>query len=85
MTNRITMDKKMTTITARRVGNSVGFTIPAETCARLGIEPGRTFALIEGENGFKVAPANPLLERQMDLADDVLRYQSDVLQALAKR
>ncbi len=75
----------MATITARRVGNSIGFSIPADTCARLGIEPGRTFTLIEGEDGFKVARTNPILERQLALADDVLRSESDVLQALAKR
>ena len=55
----------MATITARRVGNSTGFTIPADTCARLGIEPGRAFTLIEGEDGLKIARTNPLLERQL--------------------
>ena len=75
----------MATITARRVGNSIGFTIPAGTCARLGIEPGRTFTLIEGEEGFKIARTNPILERQMTLADEVLRSEAGVLQALAKQ
>jgi len=75
----------MTTITARRVGNSIGFSIPADTCVRLGIEPGRTFTLIEGEDGFKVARANPILGRQLALANEVLRSEADILQALAKQ
>ncbi len=74
----------MSSITARRVGNSTGFTIPADTCARLGIEPGRSFTLIEGEDGFKIARANPRLDRQLALADEVLKSEGDVLQALAR-
>jgi putative addiction module antidote len=74
----------MATITARRVGNSIGFTIPAETCARLGIEVGESYILIESEQGFRVARRNPLLERQLALADEVLRSERDILQVLAK-
>jgi antitoxin component of MazEF toxin-antitoxin module len=84
MTERITKGHRMTTITARRVGNSTGFTIPADTCARLGIEPGRAFTLIEGEDGLKIARTNPLLERQLTQADEVLKSEADVLQALAR-
>lgn len=75
----------MATITARRVGNSVGFTIPVETCNRLGIEAGRTLTLIESEEGFKVTKRNPDLEQQLALADEVLRSEREVLQILARR
>ncbi len=74
----------MSSITARRVGNSTGFTIPADTCARLGIEPGRSFTLIEGEDGLKIARSNPRLDRQLALADEILKSEGDVLQALAR-
>ncbi len=75
----------MATITARKVGNSVGLTVPSDTCARLGIRPGQVLTLIEGEDGFKITKSNPELERQLALADGVLQSEAPVLQALARR
>jgi hypothetical protein len=48
------------------------------------IEPGRAFTLIQGEDGLKIARTNPLLERQLTQADEVLKSEADVLQALAR-
>ena len=75
----------MTIVTVRRQGNSVGVTFPAETRIRTGIEVGQDLTLIELAGGVKLVKRNVQLERQMELARDVLREQADALRELAKR
>ena len=75
----------MAIVTVRRQGNSVGVTFPAETRIRMGFEVGQDLTLIELADGVKLVKRNVQLERQMELARDVLREQADALQELAKR
>lgn len=75
----------MTIVTVRRQGNSVGVTFPAETRIRMGFEVGQDLTLIELSDGVKLVKRNLALERQMELARDVLREQADVLQELSKQ
>ena len=75
----------MTTVTIRRQGNSVGVAFPAETRIRMGFEVGQDLTLVELADGVKLVKRNVRLERQMALAQDVLREQADALQELAKR
>jgi antitoxin component of MazEF toxin-antitoxin module len=69
----------------RKQGNSVGVSFPAETRVRMGFEVGQELTLIELADGIKLVKRNLALERQLDLAREVLREQADVLQELAKR
>jgi putative addiction module antidote len=75
----------MNAIIVRKQGNSLGVTFPAETRIRMGFEAGQELTLVELEDGVKLVKRNLKLERQMQLADDVLREQADALQELAKR
>ena len=75
----------MNSVTVRRHGNSVGVAIPAETRVRMGFEVGQELTLIELADGIKLVKRNLALERQLDLARDVLQEQADALQELAKR
>ena len=75
----------MSTLTMRRQGNSVGVTFPAETRIRMGFEVGQDLTLVELADGVKLVKRNLVLERQMQLARDVLREQADALQELATR
>ncbi len=75
----------MTRVTVRRQGNSVGVVFPAETRIRMGFEVGQDLTLVELADGVKLVKRNLMLERQMDLAREVLRDQADALQELAKR
>ncbi len=75
----------MTIVTVRRQGNSVGVTFPAETRVRMGFEVGQDLTLIELADGVKLVKRNLELERQLELARQVMREQADVLQELAKR
>ena len=75
----------MAKITLRRQGNSVGVTFPADTRVRMGFEVGQDLTLVELADGVKLVKRNLALERQMQLAREVLREQADALQELASR
>ena len=75
----------MTTVKIRKQGNSIGVTFPAETRIRMGFEVGQDLTLVELADGVKLVKRNLVLERQMQLAREVLREQADTLQELAKR
>ena len=75
----------MTRVTLRKQGNSIGVTFPAETRIRMGFEIGQDLTLVELADGVKLVKRNLVLERQMQLAREVLREQADTLQELAKR
>ena len=75
----------MSKVTLRRQGNSVGVTFPADTRVRMGFEVGQDLTLVELADGVKLVKHNLMLERQMQLAREVLREQADALQELAKR
>lgn len=75
----------METVVVRKHGNSVGVTLPAETRIRLGLEVGQELTLVEMADGIKLVKRNLKLERQMQMAREMLREQADVLQELAKR
>ncbi|MBP0447718.1 AbrB/MazE/SpoVT family DNA-binding domain-containing protein [Roseomonas sp. SSH11] len=72
----------MTTVRLRRHGNSVGITFPAETCIRMGLEAGQELTLIELSDGVKLVRRSVALERQLQLAREVLQEQADALQEL---
>ena len=75
----------MAMVTLRKQGNSIGVTFPAETRIRMGFEIGQDLTLVELADGVKLVKRNLVLERQMQLAREVLREQADTLQELAKR
>ncbi|MFT9399667.1 AbrB/MazE/SpoVT family DNA-binding domain-containing protein [Acetobacter sp.] len=75
----------METVVVRKQGNSVGVTLPAETRIRLGLEVGQKLTLVEMADGIKLVKPHLKLERQMQMAREILREQADVLQELAKR
>lgn len=75
----------MSVVTVRKQGNSVGITFPAETRIRMGFEVGQDLTLVELADGVKLVKRNLKLERQLELAREVLREQANALQELAKR
>lgn len=75
----------MPKVTLRRQGNPVGVTFPADTRVRMGFEVGQDLTLVELADGVKLVKRNLALERQMQLAREVLREQADALQELAKK
>ncbi|WP_020696353.1 transcriptional regulator [Reyranella massiliensis] len=67
------------------VGASAGFILTKEAMARLKVQKGDTVYLTEAPDGsYRLTPYNPDFERQMSLAEDIMREDKDVLRALAK-
>lgn len=67
------------------VGASAGFILTKEAMARLKVQKGDTVYLTEAPDGsYRLTPYNPDFERQMNLAEDIMREDKDVLRALAK-
>lgn len=67
------------------VGASAGFILTKEAMARLKVQKGDTVYLTEAPDGsYRLTPYNPDFERQMSLAEDIMREDKNVLRALAK-
>lgn len=75
----------MTKVTIRKQGNSIGVTLRAETRIRMGFQVGQDPTLVELTDGVKLVKRNLVLDRQIQLAREVLREQADTLQELARR
>ncbi len=74
----------MFTLKARAVGNSTGVTLPREVIERLKIHNGDSVYLTEAPDGYRLTPYNPTFERQMKVAESVMRRYKDALRQLAK-
>jgi putative addiction module antidote len=74
----------MITLKARAVGNSTGVTFPKEVTDRLKIKSGDVLYLTESPDGYRLTPYNPEFERQMTIAESVMRRYKEALRQLAK-
>ena len=67
------------------VGASEGFIVPKEAKAILNIQKGDTLFLTEAPGGgMRITPYNPDFERQMNLAEKIMREDRGILRVLAK-
>jgi putative addiction module antidote len=74
----------MGTLKLRAIGNSVGLVLPKELLARLRVGEGDTLQVIEAPDGLRLLRSDPELERQMEVAREVMRRRRAVLRELAK-
>lgn len=66
------------------VGSSLGFILPKEAQHHLRVTKGDTVYLTEAPDGsYRLTPYNPEFERQMNLAEEIMREDRDILKALA--
>ena len=69
----------------RKVGNSVGALFPQVALAALHVDQGDTLYLTEAPGGYRVTPYDPQFERQMMVAQDIMKRDRNLLRELAKR
>jgi putative addiction module antidote len=74
----------MVALKVRSIGNSVGVVLPQEATNRLKVNVGDTLYLTEDKDGFRVTPYDPVFDRQMAVAQKVMRKNRHVLRALAR-
>lgn len=66
------------------VGNSAGVVLPKELLTRLRLEKGDELYVTELPDGIKLAPYDPELERQMQVAEGVMRRRRTLLRKLSE-
>ncbi len=67
------------------IGSSAGLILSKEAMAHLKVQKGDTLYLTEApDGGYRLTAYDPDFERQMLLAEDIMREDRDVLRTLAK-
>jgi putative addiction module antidote len=74
----------MLALKVRKVGNSLGVTLPQEAAARLRVAEGDTLYLTESPDGFRITSYEPGFEEQMTAMRRVMRKRRNALRELAK-
>jgi len=69
----------------RKIGNSLGVVLPKEAVSHLNADEGDRLFLIEGPNGsYQLTPYDPVFEKKMKKAEDIISRYRNTLHILAK-
>lgn len=75
----------MLTLKVTMIGNAEGVILHDEVKAKLGGRNGDKLFLTEAPDGaLRITPYHPDVERQLALAEQIMRDDQEILQALAK-
>ena len=74
----------MTTLTIRRIGNSLGVILPQEIIGKLKVGEGDRITLTESPEGMRITPYDPEFEKQMEISRKGMRKFRNALRELAK-
>ena len=66
------------------VGNSTGVVLPKDLLAKLRVGKGDSLYATELPDGIKLTPYDEEFERQMEIAEDIMRKRRNLLRELAK-
>ena len=66
------------------VGNSIGVVLPKDLLAKLRVGKGDSLLATELPDGIKLTPYDEEFERQMEIAEDIMRKRRNLLRELAK-
>ena len=69
----------------RRIGNSLGVTLPKEALARLEVKEGDDLFFVETQDGYSVTRCDPKFETTMKAAEEVFGRFKNAYRELAKR
>jgi putative addiction module antidote len=71
-------------ITARKMGGSIGATLPRESVERFNIKAGDVLNAIETPEGILITPLDPDFEKTMEVYERGARKYRNALRQLAK-
>ena len=74
----------MVKLTVRRVGNSLGVTLPIEAVKALRVREGDALYLTETPDGYQIVAHDPEFEKAMTKAEDFMARYRNALRELAK-
>lgn len=66
------------------VGNSTGVVLPRDLLEKLRVDRGDELFVLETPDGIRLTPYDPEFDRQMDVAEKVMREDRDLLRKLAR-
>jgi putative addiction module antidote len=69
----------------QKLGNSVGVLLPQEVLVALNVGPGDALFLTESPGGYRITPYDLDFERQMGMAQKVMKRDHNLLCELAKK
>lgn len=72
------------TLKITSIGNSAGIILSKEILEKLRVVKGDSLLVIETPNGVELTAFDPVVARQMEVAERVMRKHRDVLRQLAK-
>lgn len=73
-----------TVLKVTTVGNSIGVVLPKDILAKLRVSKGDRLHVTETPDGIELAPFNPAVAAQMEVAERVMREDRDALRKLAE-
>jgi len=74
----------MVQLKVRKVGNSLGFTIPAQVARELRVGEGDSVFLTPAPGGFRITPYDPGFAEAMKAAEGFVARYRNALRELAK-
>lgn len=74
----------MVQLTVRKVGNSLGVTLPAQAAQTLHVKEGDKLFLTEAPGGFRLTPYDPTFAETMEVAEKFMSRYKNALRDLAK-
>ncbi len=74
----------MVQLTVRKVGNSLGVTLPAHAAHTLQVKEGDKLYLTEAPGGFRLTAYDPSFAETMELAEGFAKRYKNALRELAK-
>jgi putative addiction module antidote len=74
----------MVPLKVRKFGNSLGVVLPKEVIQHLNTGNGEQLYLIKTSDGYQLTPFDPLFERKMSKAEDIMTRYRNTLRELAK-
>jgi putative addiction module antidote len=74
----------MVRLTVRKVGNSLGVTLPAQAANTLRVKEGDQLYLTEAPGGFRITPYDPGFAETMEVAEAFMSRYRNALRDLAK-
>ena len=72
------------TLKITAIGNSCGIILPKEILEKLRVSKGDSVLAIETSNGVELTSFNPVVARQIEVAERIMREDRDVLRKLAE-
>ena len=73
-----------TTLTIRRVGNSLGVLLGRDLLAELGVEEGDSLFVVHSPDGLRLTPYDPDFSEAIEAGRDYMRRHRNALRELAR-